>query len=92
MPNSLTIEHILPRGFSPKSGWRTHFPTKKAVQSYAHMLGNLTFLTSADNRAADTLDWPEKRAILARSRLVLSNRLAATVEWTPTAIGVARRS
>ncbi len=84
--DSLTIEHILPRGFSPKSGWRTHFPTKKAVQSYCHMLGNLTFLTSADNRAADTLDWPEKRAILARSRLVLSNRLAATVEWTPAAI------
>jgi hypothetical protein len=85
-PERLTIEHILPRGWTQKSGWRTRFPKKKDVQAYAHKLGNLTFLTAAENRAADTLDWSEKRRIYARSRLVLSNRLGATVDWTPEAI------
>lgn len=83
---TLTIEHILPQGWSQKSGWRRHFPSKKSVQGYAHKLGNLTFLTAAENQAADTLDWSDKRRIYASSRLLLSNRLGATVDWTPDAI------
>jgi hypothetical protein len=85
-PEKATIEHILPRAFSEGSGWRRHFPSKKSVQAHAHKLGNLTFLTGPENRAADTLDWSEKRRILASSKHVLSNRLAATVDWTPDAI------
>lgn len=83
---NVTIEHILPRGYAPKVGWRKHFPTRGSVQEHAHRLGNLTFLTAADNQAADTLDWSDKRPILARSRLILSNRLAATADWTPSTI------
>lgn len=85
-PEKVTIEHILPRAWPLNDGWRKNFPTKKSVQSYAHKLGNLTFLTGAENHSADTLDWGDKRPILARSRLVLANRLAATVEWTPDSI------
>lgn len=85
-PHALTIEHILPRAFHPKSGWRKHFPTRASVQSHAHRLGNLTFLTAAENQAADTLEWSEKRPIMARSKLILANRLGATADWTPASI------
>jgi hypothetical protein len=85
-PQALTIEHLLPRGFAQKSGWRKHFPTRASVQAHAHRLGNLSFLTAAENQAADTLDWADKRPILARSKLVLANRLAATQDWTPLSI------
>jgi hypothetical protein len=85
-PEKVTIEHILPRAWPLNEGWRKRFPTKKSVQTYAHKLGNLTFLTGPENHAADTLDWPEKRPIFAGSRLVLANRLAATVDWTGDSI------
>ncbi len=84
--NTLTIEHILPRGFAAKSGWRHAFPSKRSVQSHAHRLGNLTFLTPADNQAAATLEWSDKRPILARSKFALSNRLGSTPAWTPDEI------
>ncbi len=82
-----TLEHILPRSFLPDSPWRKDFPHRKSVQSHAHRLGNLTFLTASDNQAADTLDWSAKRRILATSDFVLSKRAGASKQWTPASIG-----
>jgi len=84
--SSLTIEHILPRSFAPKSGWKKHFPSRNAVKLYSHRLGNLTFLSPADNQKAATLDWAEKRPILAKSPLLLSRRVAEATDWTPDQI------
>jgi hypothetical protein len=83
---ALTIEHVLPRGFVPKSGWRTHFPSARSVRDYSHRLGNLTLLAPEDNQKADTLDWADKRPILARSQYLLSKRLAEAEAWTPARI------
>lgn len=82
----LTLEHILPRSFLPGSPWRATFPNRKSVQSNAHRLGNLTFLTSADNQVADTSDWSAKRRILANSEYVLSKRAGAAKQWTAESI------
>lgn len=84
--NSVTVEHILPRGWAAKSGWRTHFPSRDTVNLYTHRLGNLTFLAPGDNQRADTLDWQAKRPILARSAFVLSRRVAEEKDWTPNSI------
>lgn len=84
--NSVTVEHILPRGWAAKSGWRTHFPSRDRVNLYTHRLGNLTFLAPGDNQRADTLDWQAKRPILARSEFVLSKRVADEQNWTPNHI------
>ena len=81
--STLTVEHILPRGFAPKSGWRTHFPSRSSVQAHAHRLGNLTFLSPEENQAADTLNWADKRPILSGSRFLLSHRAAEAEDWTP---------
>jgi hypothetical protein len=83
---TLTIEHVLPRGFTPKSGWRTHFPSARSVRDYSHRLGNLTLLSPEDNQKADTLDWVDKRPILAKSHYALSKRLAQADTWTPARI------
>lgn len=83
---SLTIEHVLPRGFAVKSGWRKHFSSARSVKDYSHRLGNLTLLSPEDNQKADTLDWETKRAILSRSPYVLSKRLAEAADWTPAQI------
>lgn len=83
---TLTIEHVLPRGFAPKSGWRTHFPSARSVRDYSHRLGNLTLLSPEDNQKADTIDWADKRPIFARSHYVLSQKLAEAESWTPARI------
>lgn len=82
----VTLEHILPRSFLSGSPWRESFPTKKGVQCYAHRLGNLTFLTAADNQAADTLDWTAKRRILSSSKFAMSKRASQARQWTPAEI------
>jgi hypothetical protein len=82
----LTLEHVLPRAFNPRSGWRTHFPSPRATKQYAHRLGNLTFLSPEENQKADTLEWEGKRPILAGSNVLLSRRLATAAEWTPAQI------
>lgn len=85
-PVGCTLEHILPRSFVPDGPWRKDFSNRRSVQSHAHRLGNLTFLTAGDNQAADTLDWSAKRRILAASDFALSKRAAAVKQWTPAAI------
>lgn len=83
---TLTLEHVLPRGFTVRSGWRKHFPSPRSVKDYSHRLGNLTFLSPEDNQTADTLDWEAKRPILSGSQYVLSTRLAEAADWTPAHI------
>lgn len=82
----VTLEHILPRSFLPDTPWRTAFPNRKSVQNNAHRLGNLTFLTAADNQLADTSDWTAKRRILTGSEFALSKRAGTAKQWTADSI------
>lgn len=85
-PAAVTIEHVLPRAFTPRSAWREAFPTAQSVKLYAHRLGNLTFLSPAENQRADTFDWDAKRPILAGSPFLISQKLATASAWTPATI------
>lgn len=85
-PVNVTVEHILPRGWNDQSGWRRNFKNEKSVKAHAHRLGNLTFLTAEDNRAADACDWADKQKIFGLSRLVMTRELAAIKDWTGDAI------
>ncbi len=85
-PDLCTVEHILPCGWLDKSGWRTEFKTPKSVKSYSHRLGNLTLLSGADNFAADSKDWSDKRVIYAQSGFKIATTLAGTDEWNSKAI------
>lgn len=85
-PDRCTIEHILPSGWLDKSDWRREFKTPKSVKAWAHRLGNLTFLTGPENLAADSLDYADKKPIYARGTYAISRELAATGDWTASAI------
>jgi hypothetical protein len=84
--NTLTLEHVLPRSFSAKSGWASMYPNARAVRSYSHRLGNLALLSPAENQELATLDWEKKRKILARSNFVLARRLADAPQWSQARI------
>ena len=85
-PINVTVEHVLPRGFLEGSAWRRNFKTEKAVKSYAHRLGNLTFLTAEDNRTADVLDWAEKKKKYEKSDFGMTRELNGIKDWTAEVI------
>ncbi|MBX3170170.1 MAG: HNH endonuclease [Candidatus Eremiobacteraeota bacterium] len=70
-PNSLTLEHIL--------------PVSQAGDGLENRFGNLALLEKTLNREAGSAPWPQKRAIYARSRLLLTRAIAAE-EWNAKAI------
>lgn len=84
--STLTLEHVLPRSFSAKSGWVGAFPNARAVRNYSHRLGNLVLVSPAENQKLATLDWDSKRRILAQSPFVSARRLAEAPQWSPARI------
>ena len=84
-PKHCTLEHILPRAKKPPKPWRGII-SGRSVKSYAHQLGNLTFLTEPDNHSADDRSWEEKRAIYAKSDFILSRELHEVERWDTAAI------
>lgn len=83
---NVTIEHVLPRNPDKNQDWRAKFSSAAEVRAYVNRLGNLTFLSQADNQLASTKRWPLKREILARSGFVLSEQAALIDEWDQAAI------
>jgi hypothetical protein len=84
-PKNCTLEHILPRAKKTPKSWRGII-SGRSVKSYAHQLGNLTFLTEAENQCADDKTWEEKRAIYAKSKFVLSQELQEIERWDTAAV------
>ena len=58
---SVTIEHILPRGYAQKSGWRQHFPSKKVGSGPLPQARQSDVPDGSRESGADTLDWGDKR-------------------------------
>lgn len=89
-PKKVSCEHVLPRNVPAASPWRAAFRTRDGRRyeggRYVHMLGNLTVLTHAENRLADTRPYPEKRRILKRSALAISKEAAKSRAWTPEVV------
>lgn len=78
----VTIEHILPRNPPTRGQWRKHFRSKEEIKAHFQRLGNITFLSEPDNQKAGTLDWEEKKPILAGSSFILSRHAAEEREWS----------
>jgi len=82
----VTVEHILPRGWKIQNSWRTEFPRRADVVAHAHCLGNLTYLTRADNGLADSLDFDAKKKIYATSNFKMTTDLATQKTWVQSDI------
>lgn len=79
--DALTIEHILPLSPPPNRHWHKDFRSRALVKSYTNRLGNLSLLTFDENQEAGSLDWPQKRAVLAHSKIALSRQAAEAEQW-----------
>lgn len=79
--SKVTVEHVLPRSPPRRSDWIRMFRTSRDIAGNVNRLGNMTFLTSAENQLADTADWHVKRPILARSAFAITRRAAAAEVW-----------
>ena len=78
----VTIEHILPQNVPKRAPWLKIIGSKNKARKHINRLGNLTFLSEADNQRAGTLPWNDKRQIFKRSAFVLSQRAAEEEEWS----------
>lgn len=85
--STVTIEHILPRSKPPPgTEWERQFHNMDGMREHAYRLGNLAFLTLAENQFADNKDYVDKRGVLAGSRHVLARDAAREATWTPDVI------
>ena len=82
----VTIEHVLPRSPRRDARWRREFPTAEDIRNHAHRIGNLVFLSHADNQAVGNCDYDLKREILAASGFTFTAAAAAEPAWTKEVI------
>jgi hypothetical protein len=85
-PDGVTIEHILPRHPNDGTDWWRQFRTRPQIAEYANRLGNLAFLSRAENQLASAHSYEEKRRILAGSRFLLARDAASAATWAPDTI------
>jgi hypothetical protein len=82
----ITVEHVLPKNPGPASHWMTQFGSARQISEYAHRIGNMAFLSFADNQRVGNREYADKRFVLASSGFVLSADAAAADEWTAKSI------
>ena len=85
--NRLTLEHVLPDSAQLVDGWNPHF-TADNHERYANMLGNMTLLTSSDNRSTASFNesFENKRLTFQNSAIQANRQIAANDDWTPEAL------
>ena len=84
LDNYLTLEHILPESVEHVAGWGPYF-TDDDHERYANMLGNMTLLTSSDNKGTANFNksFENKKPTLERSTIQANREIACNHQWTP---------
>ncbi len=78
--DSFNLEHILPE--SAEVGWEGF--SDEEVESLVYRLGNITLLSTAENRALGNRSYPAKRAVYADSQFGITKKIAEdNADWTP---------
>ena len=81
----MTVEHILPESYEDISGWPNFDETSR--QTYKNHIGNLTLLTSKQNRGDNfNKSFDAKRDTFAQSSLKENKNIAAYSDWSPQSI------
>ncbi|MDX2205686.1 MAG: DUF262 domain-containing HNH endonuclease family protein [Hyphomicrobiaceae bacterium] len=62
-PDSLTVEHVLPRKTGVQSRWREWFPEPEERAACTESLGNLVLVSKAQNDKASNLELERKQAV-----------------------------
>ena len=83
----LTLEHVLPESVEHVAGWGPSFKEDNH-ERYANMLGNMTLLTSSDNKGTANFNksFENKKPTLERSTIQANREIADNHQWTPEVI------
>ena len=77
---SYTIEHVLPK--SPEAGWDAF--NERDFETFVHRLANMVLLEKKPNQDIGNMCYADKRPILQKSTVPLTQKLAANYDdWTP---------
>ncbi|RTL71708.1 MAG: DUF262 domain-containing protein [Hyphomicrobiales bacterium] len=85
-PDTLTVEHVLPRKHGPQSKWRQWFAEPQERAACTESLGNLILVTKAQNDRAANLELERKQAIYFNGGApvaALNEVLRPAKEWRP---------
>ena len=85
---SATVEHILPESLS--EDWGELF-SEETHQRYVDRLGNYALLERGKNKAAGQQKFTSKKAVYETSQYRLTQQLAESDEWSPSAIQECQR-
>ncbi|MEL6287528.1 MAG: DUF262 domain-containing HNH endonuclease family protein [Pseudomonadota bacterium] len=95
VPETLTVEHVLPRRPSDDSGWHDIFSDPSEQRRYSGLLGNLALTSGQKNRRMDGKLFPAKCEILfgrdsggalKSSRIAVTDTLRDYAEWNQETI------
>jgi hypothetical protein len=77
------VEHVLPQ--SPHDGWSQF--TDEQVEAFTYRLGNMTLLSTNQNRDLGNLSYSEKRAVYSASTFAVTRHLGENYsDWGPEQI------
>ena len=93
LDKSLTLEHILPESVAHIDGWRPHFDEDNH-ESYTAMLGNMTLLSSIDNKNTKGFNqsFGTKKETFKNSSVRANRHIAENTVWTPESVSERQRS
>lgn len=80
-----TVEHVLPRTVPDESFWNTVWPRRQLQRELCETIGNFVIVPQHVNRAADRLDFREKKKIFFESGgriFALTEDLKGRQSWT----------
>ena len=83
-PESLTVEHILPK--KPDKEWPQQFREDTFLTETCNRIGNLTILTDPMNRGAQSKGFANKKKIYAKSNYKITQQLLDYSEWNEETI------
>ena len=71
-----SVEHVLPQKPAKDTNWLTDF-SQAFRDGYTHRLGNMTLLTTRKNSEGRNYDFARKQTVYARTKLPMTQELAA---------------
>lgn len=83
-PESLSVEHILPKRPGPK--WSSAMRKEEYLKEHLNKIGNLTILTEPMNRDCESREFTFKKTVYQDSKFKLTRDLCSIADWTHTEI------
>ncbi|MGE0199977.1 MAG: DUF262 domain-containing protein [Candidatus Melainabacteria bacterium] len=82
-PQSITLEHVLPK--KPQDNWPQF--TEDEVRSNVRRLGNMVLLRASLNSSLKSSAFADKKQQFSQSPYLTTKQVADATDWTPSTIG-----